>query len=155
MIRSLISQLAVLSAVCASVLVICPDTAVKKYVKLACSLCVLSLLISFLPFDFGVPEIGIVSVSVTDLSNDAKRMIAEQTAARVSEAVRELAYDKYGIDGNDIKINISYKERDDGVAELTKAKIELYGLEYSLFTVELKNSVKELLGIPCEVVIIE
>ena len=155
MIRGLLSQLAALAAICTCVLIICPETALKKYVKLACSLCALSLIISFLPFDVSTPELDGVSVSVTDLTDDARRMITEQTAKRVSDAVYELAYTKYGIEKDGISVNVKYGEREDGAVELTKADIELYGIKYAVFTVPLKNSVAELLGIPCEVVMNE
>ncbi len=155
MIRSLLSQLAVLAAICSCVLIICPETALKKYVKLACSLCALSLILSFLPFHINDLESENVSVSVADLTEDAKRMITEQTAKRVCDAVYELAYTKYGMEKDGISVNVSYGEREDGVTELKKADIELYGIKYAVFTVPLKNSVSELLNIPCEVVIKE
>ena len=155
MIRSLLSQLAVLAAICTCVLIICPETAVKKYVKLACLLCVLSLIVSFLPLDVNAPEFDGVSVSVTDLTEDAKRMIKEQTVKRISDAVYELAYTKYGIDNGGISVDVSYGEREDGVTELKTVSIELSGIKYAVFTVPLKNSVSELLGIPCEVMINE
>lgn len=154
MIRSLLSQLAVLSALCTCVLIICPESSVKKYVKLACSLCALSLIISFLPFS---PDISLAGedVSVTDLTDEAKRMIKEQTAERICGAVYELAYGKYGINKDGISVSVSYAEREDGVTELTGARVELNGIKYAVFTVPLKNSVSELLGIPVEVVVNE
>ena len=45
--------------------------------------------------------------------------------------------------------------REDGVTELTGAHIELNGIKYAVFTVPLKNSVSELLGIPVEAVVNE
>ncbi|MBQ7700272.1 MAG: hypothetical protein IJT49_08035 [Clostridia bacterium] len=155
MIRALITQLAVISAVCTCVLIICPESAVKKYVKLACSLCVLSLIISFLPFKTDIYQAEGVSVSVTDMTDEAKRMIKEQTASRICGAVYELAYGKYGIEKDGISVSVSYTEREDGVTELTKAEIELNGIKYAVFTVPLKNSVSDLIGIPCEVVVNE
>ena len=154
MIRSLLSQLAVLSAICTCVLIICPETAVKKYVKLACSLCALSLILSFLPFSPDILLSG-EDVSVTDLTDEARRMIKEQTASRICGAVYDLAYDKYGINNDGISVSVSYAERGDGVTVLTGARIELNGIKYAVFTVPLKNSVSELLGIPCEAVVNE
>lgn len=155
MIRELISQLAVLSAVCTCVLIICPDTAFKKYVRLACSLCVLSIIISFLPFDMTSYDTADISVPVTDLTDEAERLITEQTAKRISEAIYELAYTKYGIERDGISADVSYGKRQDGETELTGAKIQLNGIRYAVYTVPLKNSVSELLGIPCEVIINE
>ena len=155
MIRSLLSQLAVLSALCTCVLIICPETAVKKYVKLACVLSVLSLIISFLPFSPDISFDEDTSVSVSDMTNEVSRMIKEQTASRICGAVYDLAYDKYGIDKDGISVSVSYAERDDGVTELTAARIDMAGIKYSVFTVPLKNSVSDLLGIPCEVVVNE
>lgn len=155
MIRELLSQLAVLAAICACVLFICPDTAVKKYVKLACSLCVLSLIISFLPFHTEVGLPGAENVSVTDLTDDAKRMIKEQTAKRLCGAVYEMAYVKYGVEKDGVTVTVGYGDREDGETELTNAVVEINDIKYAVFSVPLKNSVSELLGIPCEVVVNE
>lgn len=155
MIRDLLTQLAVLSAVCTCVLIICPGSTVKRYVKLSCSLCVLSLIISFIPFNTDISLSNNTAVSVTDLTEEARNMIKEQTASHVCDAVYELAYDKYGIDKGGIFVSVSYSERGDGVTEFTKAEIELSGIKYAVLTVPLKNSVSDLLGIPCEVVVNE
>ena len=83
MIRTVLSQLAVLSAVCTAVLIVCPDGSLKKYVRFSCSLCALSLLISALPVGTRLPELGTQSVSVADMTDQARLMIADQTAERL------------------------------------------------------------------------
>ena len=153
--RNLLAQLAALGVICSCVLIICPESAVKKYVKLACALCALSLIISFMPFSADVSLPDGVSVSVSDMTNEAENMIKEQTAARICDAIYELAYTKYGITKEYITASVSYGEREDGVTELEKARIELTDLKNSVYTVPLKNSVSDLLGIPCEVVMNE
>ena len=72
MIRSLFTQLAVLSAVCTAVLILCPGDEIKKYVRFACTLCALSVIISFIPFAKEINLDGQTeSVSVTDMPEKA------------------------------------------------------------------------------------
>ena len=153
--RNLLAQLAALGVICSCVLIICPESAVKKYVRLACALCALSLIISYLPFGSDVSLPDGAGVSVSDITAEAEKMIKEQTAARICDAIYELAYTKYGIKRECITASVSYAEREDGVTELKKARIDLTDLKNSVYTVPLKNSVSDLLGIPCEVMMNE
>ncbi len=149
MIRTVLSQLAVLSAVCTAVLIVCPDGSLKKYVRFSCSLCALSLLISALPVGTRLPELGTQSVSVADMTDQARLMIADQTAERLKEAVISLCETKYGVTPEEVNIDIS--DNENGSLELKGVRIRLGGLKYAVLTVPVKNSVNELLCAPCEV----
>ena len=154
MIRSLFSELAVLSAVCTAVLLICPGAEIKKYVRFAYALCALSVIISFLPF---VKEMNFTeqteSISVTDMTDKAADLIAKETVSRLENAVFDLASQRHGIEKGDMSVKINYDGGENRTVSLESVKIELNGLKYAVYTVSLKNEVRELLGIPCEVVI--
>lgn len=154
MIRQLLSQLAVLSAVCTATLIICPGDAMKKYVRFACSLCVLSVVLSFIPFNSDIPQIDGGQVKITDMTDKAAEMTVKYTVNNLENAVVDLAYEKHGIKAEDINVSVSY-DNDGGYVRLTGVKIRLDGLKYAVYTVSLKNEVSELLGVPCEVVIAE
>ena len=155
MIRQLLSQLAVLSAVCTVTLIICPGAELKKYVRFACVLCALSVIISFLPFSGKPPDTEAEAVSVTDMTEEAAKLIAEQTVSHLEQAVVDLAKEKHGIDKEDINVKITYSSEDGQTMRLKTVTAELKGLKYAVYTVSLKNEVKELLSLPCEVVISE
>lgn len=154
MISRLLSQLAVLSAICTAVLMICPGDAIKKYVRFACSLCVLSVILSFLPFDTSVPQIDSAEVQITDMTDKAAELTVKLTVSSLENAVADLAYQKHNVPKDDIKVSVSY-DNDGKTIRLTGVKTELKGLKYAVYTVSLKNDVSELLGVPCEVVIEE
>lgn len=154
MIRQLLSQLSVLSAVCTATLIICPGDAMKKYVRFACSLCVLSVILSFIPFNSDIPHIDGNQVQITDMTDKAAEMTVKYTVNNLENAVVDLAYEKHGIKSEDINVSVSY-DNDGGYVRLTGVKIRLDGLKYAVYTVNLKNEVSELLGVPCEVVIAE
>ena len=154
MIRNLLSQLAVLSAVCTATLIICPGDAVKKYVRFACSLCVLSVVLSFIPFSSDIPQIDGDQVQITDMTDKAAEMTVKYTVKNLENAVTELANEKHGIKAEDINVSVAY-DNDGGYVRLTGVNVQLDGLKYAVYTVSLKNEVSELIGVPCEVVIAE
>ena len=155
MIRELCKQLAALSAVCTSVLIVSPETEIKKYVRLACSLCAVSLIISFLPFTAGSLSPDGISVSIPDLTDEAKEMVVRQTASDISAAVCDLAHEKYGIGYEDVKAGLEYTQSGDGTVRIQKVRITLYGIEHSIHTSALKASVKDMLAADCEITVEE
>lgn len=155
MIRQLFSQLAALAAVCTVTLMICPETEMKKYVRFACVLCAVSVVVSFLPFSKDLPVLDKSTADVADMTDKAAEMIVKETVSRLEDAVTELAYRRHGIDKDDITAVISYRRGDGGITELDGVNVTLKGLKYAVYTVSLKNEVKELFDIPCEVVISE
>ncbi|MBO4423331.1 MAG: hypothetical protein J5879_07815 [Clostridia bacterium] len=154
MIRQLLSQLAVLSVIGTSLLLICPGEQIKKYFRFAVSLCVLSVIVSALPLGADVTFPDGAAASVSDLSDQARELVVTQTLKRIEDAVTQLAAEKYGVDGKDIKVSAEYGGETDNV-KILGVRIELEGLRYSLVTAKLKNSVSEMLDCPCRVVINE
>ena len=152
MIRRLLSGLAVMSALCSCVLAVCPGDGIKKYLRFCCCLCALSFIVSFLPLQTGIPDVMHEAPQVADLTADAMKLVKDETAARIRAAVAELAYERYGVAEDDIKVEIECEG--DAEVRINAVRIELYGLKYAFVVTELKNRVAGLLGVGCEVEII-
>lgn len=149
--RELISSLAVLAVVCTAVLAVCPEGELKKYIKLCCSLCAVSVFVSSLPGAVMISGFGADEYKVEDLSDQAVRMVIDRTLSNVEEAVYEAAEGKYGIKRSDLTVVASADASDLTNVKLDGIKCELYGLQNSVYVNSLENYIADRFGCYCEV----
>lgn len=156
MIRSLLSSLAVLAAVCSCVLLLCPEDSLKRYVRFSCTLCALCVIVSAVPrsgASSALPEYELPRIS--DTSYRVAEMTAEETVKRLERAAESFVSEKYGVPTDEVHARITYGRTENGEIRLTSAAVTLDGLAHSFLTVDIKRGVSELLGVPCEVIVNE
>ena len=152
MIRGLISSLAVLS-VLASCMIAVSDKDTAVYLRFCCGLCALCIFSAVLPGkDVRFPADAAERVQIEDMTGTAAELIRSETVNRLAAAVKELAYEKYGVGDGDIDVSIS---AGGDPVRIGSVGVKLYGLKYALCVTELKHGVSDLLGVECEVEIIE
>lgn len=150
--KDLLITLAALSAICTCALIASPEGSFKKYIKLCCTLCVLAVIASLLPGAADLPEAAeIPRAAVEDLSDDAKNIVIEETKKRLCLAVKDAAYEKYGIDGDDISVDMALDLSDLQKIRITKITVQIFGLENAVKVTGLKNYVSDSFGCSCEV----
>ena len=88
------------------------------------------------------------------MTDEVRKMIAEQTVSRMCGAAREYVSDRFGIPEENIEAQIPTENGEDGI-KITAVKISLYGIRYAYRTVDIKKAVSELFGVGCEVSVIE
>ena len=154
MIRTVLSSLSVLAAVCTCVLTLCPDDQMKRYIRFCCALCVLSVL---LPAPgTGLPELPEFRgrIEISDMTDRIASLTADETVRRLEKAVKDMLEQKHGVGGNDVSVTVTAEEAD-GAVRLRSVSVTLYGLGYSLKTTGIKKDAADLLGVPCEVTVDE
>lgn len=129
-----------------------PEGKLKKYVSLACSLCVVAVLFTFLPS--GNIEFDIASpVTVTDSSKQAREEIIQRTIEGICAGIKKDLMNRYKIDEEDISIRCNYTDGEE--IEINGYYIELRGAGNILKTSRIQYHVSENYGAECTVVYIE
>ena len=149
--RELVSTLAALAAVCTAVLAVCPEGELKKYIKLCCSLCAVSVFVSFLPGAVSISGVAVEGYTVEDISDDAVQMVIDRTLYNVEQAVADAANARYGIRREDISVKAVADRSELQNIKLVKIKCDLYGISNSVYVKSLENYVSDRFGCDCEV----
>lgn len=154
MIRTVLTSLSVLAAVCTCILTLCPDDQMKKYVRFCCALCVLSVLIP--RSGVGIPELPELPgrAEITDMTDRVAMLTVNETLSRIKAATEEMIEQKHNVVPGDVSVTLIAEDGDGGV-RIVRASVTLYGLGYSFKTTGIKKDVAELLGVPCEVTVDE
>ena len=143
--------LAALAVVCTAVLAVSPEGELKKYVKLCCALCAVSVFVSLLPLSPSSYGTGFEAYEVEDLSGEAVRLTVERTLSNVEEAVYSAAEQKYGIKKDGLTVKAEADMSDIQNVKLTVIKCEVRGLQYAIYMKSLQNYISDSFGCVCEV----
>ncbi len=129
-----------------------PEGKLKKYVSLACSLCVTAALFAFLPNTDFEPSV-ISPVTVSDNSDRIRTEIIQRTVDGISTGIKKDLMNRYGLKDGEITVRCNYTDGEE--IEMIGYYIELCGTGNILKTSRIQYYVSENYGAECTVVYVE
>jgi hypothetical protein len=149
--RELFSVIAALAAVCTAVHAVCPEGEIKKYIRLCCVLCAVTVLASFLPERINLPDTGLPAYAVEDISAEAACMVIDRALSNIEDAVYDAAKQKYGVERDDLSVEAVADRSDTSSVKLVMIKCRISGLKNTVIMKSLENFIADRFGCGCEV----